>query len=279
MSYAPIEEALAGQGWGVIDLPRPEPVLEARERLLARLRAGKLENLQRLDDYHLAIGDNEKHFATLADLCDFYWEADLGRRIVAENLDVFRWLIGADLHVQRYPYLRVVRPGAAGDEAPLHRDTYYGASPYELSAIVPFTDMEPDSAVRVISGSHLAPDRDYPFEQRQSPDVVPGSTKHRLGYPYAPRSLDPSLLARAEPVPLRVGQALLFGLSLVHGGGANRTGRTRVSTDIRVASSLAPVAWSRGVREDYFVPLCSSAVTRTARRYLAANHGPDGASD
>ena len=60
-------------------------------------------------------------------------------------------------------------------------------------------------------------------------------------------------------MPLEVGQALIFGLSLVHGGGINNGARTRFSTDIRVVNSLAPVTWSRGVHEDYFVPLCASA--------------------
>ena len=147
---------------------------------------------------------------------------------------------------------------------------------FEVSVVVPFTDMEGDSAVRVITGSHLAPDADYPYIQEVSPDVIIRSPRHQLGYPYAPRVLDPALAKRAEPVPLVVGQALLFGLSLVHGGGVNEGTRTRFSTDIRVANSLAPVAWSRGVDPDYFVPLCRSAVSRTAEAYLEANRAaPD----
>jgi ectoine hydroxylase-related dioxygenase (phytanoyl-CoA dioxygenase family) len=98
-----------------------------------------------------------------------------------------------------------------------------------------------------------------------------GSQKHQLGYPYAPRLLDPKLMDTAEPVPLKVGQVLMFPLQLVHGGGTNRSSRTRFSTDIRLANSLAPVEWSRGVRKNYFVPLCTSAVTRAAQTFLAAN--------
>lgn len=85
--------------------------------------------------------------------------------------------------------------------------------------------------------------------------------------------LDPALTDRLDAVPLHVGQALLFGLSLIHGGGVNDGTRTRFSTDIRVANSFAPVAWSRGVHPDYFVPLCSSAVTRSAQCYIKANEG------
>ena len=48
-----------------------------------------------------------------------------------------------------------------------------------------------------------------------------GSPRHKLGYAYAPRLLDPSLGGAAEPMPAKLGQALIFGLSLVHGGGVN----------------------------------------------------------
>jgi hypothetical protein len=72
-----------------------------------------------------------------------------------------------------------------------------------------------------------------------------------------------------------MGQALVFGLSLVHGHGVNAGSRTRFSTDIRVVNSLVPVPRNRGVHDDYYVPLCSSAVSLSAQRYLAANEGPE----
>jgi len=266
-----MENILAERGWLAIDLPDPSPVFTVRALLLTRLQTGFLPTLSSLDDYHLHATDDDRHVAILHALSTYYWELDLARTIIAANLDLFRRLVGSDLHIQRYPYLRGVRPGLSRDATPIHRDTYYGASPYELSVWIPFTDVDAEGAMRVISGSHLAPDRDFPFEQRQSEDVTMHSPKHQLGFPYAPRVLRAEILDRAEPVPLRVGQALLFGLSLVHGGGFNQGRRTRFSTDIRLANSLAPVSWSRGVRADYFVPLCSSAITRTARSYEAAN--------
>jgi ectoine hydroxylase-related dioxygenase (phytanoyl-CoA dioxygenase family) len=173
--------------------------------------------------------------------------------------------------VQRRPYLRAVRPGRAGDAQPLHRDTYYGASPYEVSVLVPFTSMGEDAALRVIPGSHLAPDADYPFVQTASAETTPRSPRHELGYPYAPRLLDPALDASAVAVPLRLGQAAIFGLSLVHGGGVNAGTHTRFSTDIRVVNAWAPVRIARGVDDRYFEPLCVSSVSRSARQYLDAN--------
>ena len=270
MSAPGLEVTLGERGWIAVDLPDPGCVLHARDQLLAHLREKALPGLAALEDYHTRI-DDWRHIEVLHELATFYWETGLGRAIVLANLDLFRSLVGPDLHVQHHPYLRAVRPGTPGDAAPLHRDTYYGSSPYEVSVLVPFTEMTAESAIRVISGSHVAADAEYPYSQHVSPDVTVRSPAHQLGFPYAPRLLDPKLAERAEPVPLKVGQALVFGLSLVHGHGVSRGHRTRFSSDIRVVNSLAPVSWSRGVRDDFYVPLCSSAVSRSARRYLAAN--------
>lgn len=265
------EEALAERGWLVLDLPEPRPVFAARESLLAWLRARGCPQLQHLDDYHQLASDEDQHLQLAYGLASHAWEAELGRAIIVANLDLFRRLLGPDLVIQRKPYLRVVRPGTTRDAVPLHRDTYYGASPYEVSILVPFTEMGRASALSVITGSHLAPDTAYPFRQEVSQDVAIRSPRHQLGYHYAPRKLDPGLKQHTQTVPLAVGQVLLFGLSLVHGGGENHGPGTRFSTDIRLANMFAPVAWSRGVHQDYFVPLCTSAVTAMAQRYLQAN--------
>ena len=275
MSAAVYEATLAERGWVVVDLPDPSPVRHARERLLARLRDTALPGLRSLDDYHWLVDDDERHIEILHGLMVFFWEAELGRAVIASNLELFRHLVGLDLHIQRCPYLRAVRPGKPRDAAPLHRDTYYGASAYEVSVLVPLTDMGAEGVLRVISGSHVSPDSAYPYDQQVSPDVTIRSPKHQLGFPYAPRLLDPALANRAEPVLLAVGQALVFGLSLVHGHGINAGSRTRFSTDIRVVNSLVPVPRNRGVHDDYYVPLCSSAVSGSAYRYLTANEGQE----
>ena len=275
MSAAVYEATLAERGWVVVDLPDRSPVRHARERLLARLRDTALPGLRSLDDYHWLVDDDERHIEILHGLMVFFWEAELGRAVIASNLELFRHLVGLDLHIQRCPYLRAVRPGKPRDAAPLHRDTYYGASAHEVSVLVPLTDMGAEGVLRVISGSHVSPDSAYPYVQQVSPDVAIRSPKHQLGFPYAPRLLDPLLAERAEPVPLAVGQALVFGLSLVHGHGINAGSRTRFSTDIRVVNSLVPVPRNRGVHDDYYVPLCSSAVSLSAHRYLAANEGQE----
>lgn len=263
--------ALVQRGWVVVDLPDPSCVQETRDWLLRTLRALGLPELDQLERYHELVDDDERHVALLYELSTRYWAAGLGPRIVARNQALLRALVGLDLNVQAYPYLRAARPGRPGDTTGMHRDTYYGASSYELSVFVPFTRLTPASALRVVSGSHREPDSAYPYTQETSADVELGSHKHQLGFPYAPRVLDPALDALAEPVPLEVGQALIFGLALVHGQCGNASTATRFSTDVRVANALAPVAWSRGVRPDYYRPLSAAPASEQARAYLAAN--------
>jgi ectoine hydroxylase-related dioxygenase (phytanoyl-CoA dioxygenase family) len=266
-----LKQQLLTDGWAVVDLPDPTPVFAARDALAQRLRDTGLPDLPSLDRYHEIVSDGDVHIDTWHALSEWFWEQDLSRSIIEGNLDLVRGVLGPDLHIQRYPYLRAVRPGHGTDAAPIHRDTYYGSSPMELVAMVPFTDIGAEGAMRVITGSHVEPDADYPYTQKQNLDVPMRSKKHRLGYSYAPRLLDPSLADRAEPVPVKVGQVLLFVLSLVHGGGTNSGDRTRFSVDIRLVNSLAGVSYRRGVHDDYYVPLCESIVTLTAAAYRAAN--------
>jgi len=259
-------------GWVVVDLAGGSPVHEARAGLLAHLRARALPELTRLEDYHEVVAEAE-HLEVWFGAASWCWEAGLGRRIVEAELSFLRAFIGLDLHVQRYPYLRVARPGRPDDVTGIHRDTLYGASPYEVSLVVPLVDVDADSALRVVTGSHTAPADRYPATRVDSEVVASGSTRHLLGFPYAPQMLDPAVERDAEPVPLRVGQALVMGLGLVNGQVVNSGAHTRVSLDVRVVNSLAPVEFSRGVRGDYYEPLCESPVTAQARRHLGG--GPD----
>ncbi len=256
------------RGWAVFDLPDRAIVGRARDRLLRWSRELLGSDLERLEHYHAAIDDDDRHLAVWYELATRFWAAELGIEIVRRNLEPIQRLLGPDLHVQSYPYLRVARPGRAQDCVGWHRDTYYGASPYEISLFIPFTELTAASALRVVSGSHVEPDAAYPFTQQRRADVEVGSKAHRLGFPYAPRTLDPAVANRAEPVPVDIGQALVFSLSLVHGAVENGSATTRVSTDVRVVNSFAPVQWQRGVRQDYYRPLCSSPVSTQARRYL-----------
>lgn len=258
-------------GWMIVELPDSAAVADVRDALLGYLRRTSLRDLDRLENYHALVADDERHIEILFDLSQYYWKAQLATPLIARNLDFFKAFIGPDLAIQKYPYLRAVRPASKNDAVALHRDTYYGSSPYEIAVFIPFIDLPAECALRVVSGSHVEADAAYPWTSASGKGVTPGSPKHQLGFSYAPKLLDPALAERSEPVPLAFGQALLFSLSLVHGGASNAGNTTRFSTDIRVVNAFAPIEWNHSVHPDYYLPLSESPVTRMAKRYFDAN--------
>ncbi len=195
--------------------------------------------------------------------------SDIPRSVINYELEYFRKLIGCDLHIQSKPFLRISRPGAREDNIGLHRDTWYGDTPYELSVWIPFTDTDEGNALRVAPGSHVWSEAAHPVE-RIDGEVEKGSTKHSLGFIYG----QPKRLANPVPtvaLPVRVGQMIVFSLSLLHGQEVNCSTRTRVSMDVRLANSLAPISWQRSRDAEYYKRLCSSPVTEAALRYEVAN--------
>lgn len=194
--------------------------------------------------------------------------AEIPRLVISEHIEEFQELIGADIHIQRQPFLRISRPEVADDNIGLHRDTWYGDTPYEVSVWIPFTDTDEENALRVAPGSHLWNETAHPVE-RFAGGVEKGSVKHSLGFIHG----QPKRLASpcpTVPLPVRVGQMIVFSLSLLHGVEVNRSTNTRVSMDVRLANSLAPVKFARSRDENYYEPLCTSPVTEAARRYYEA---------
>jgi hypothetical protein len=277
MQPAEMSQRFLEKGWFRIALPRPGPVHEVRQLLLDRLRTRWTPEIRRIEDYHLFVEDDTRHIDIQNDLAELYWSVAAGPRIVEQNREFLIQLIGPDLHVSKYPYLRIARPLKQQDNVGYHRDTYYGSSAFEVSVHVPFVDLDAAGTLGMISGSHVEPESAFAFQQHTSDTVSKGSVKHRLGFLYAPKVMEATIASRMEPVPVRAGEALVFSLSVVHGQEVNRSSVTRFSSDIRVVNSLAPIAWERSVHKDYYMLLCSSAVTEQARRYQAANEGaPNG---
>lgn len=219
-------------------------------------------DLGALEEY--SDGDVDRHARASAKV------ADIPRVIIGSHLGYFQRLLGSDIHIQSKPFLRISRPGAADDNIGFHRDTWYGDTPYEISVWIPFTDTDEGNALRVAPGSHIWSEATHPVERFDRPDVQKGSTKHSLGFIYSP----PKRLAHPVemlPLPVCVGQMIVFSLALLHGQEVNRSTRTRVSMDVRLANSLAPVKFCRSRDPDYYQPLCTSPVTEAAQRYYEAN--------
>lgn len=173
--------------------------------------------------------------------------------------------------MQTNPYLRMARPGKEQDNIGYHRDTYYGTSPYELFVLIPYVDVPAESALKVISGSHIHFEMTYLTTRidHPNPEIYKGSKKHQVGFLYSPKVMQPQIEEQMEPVPLKVGQALLFSLAIVHGSRINLGKTTRWSLDVRVRSTYAPV--EMGERVTSYETVHNSVVTHCANQYFEAN--------
>lgn len=264
-----IEVVLRKKGWFVLRLPDPGPVYAAREALTARLRSLTGTRSATLENYHRIPLSDKQHTRLQLLITKFFRSRRFGRKIIQAQLGFFQRLIGRDIDIQTNPYLRIVRPGKVADNIGYHRDTFYGATPFELSISVPFVDIEKKAALSVITGSHVRPESDFPTRSFTNLHVTKGSAVHRLGFLYKPKEIYPSHLKALKPVPALVGQALIFNLSLVHGCVENRSHQTRWSTDIRMVNATAPIDLSS--RPKYYEPLCRSPLTEQAQAYYKAN--------
>lgn len=272
MKTDPISRKFVRDGWLLMDLAPASARIVKRVQsfFLKRLADQWHIRLRRLEDYHKVVTDDDLNTRIQTDFTEWFQVEGYGRQIIAGSLDGFRKLLGPDLHVQKYPYVRIARPGLAQDNIGIHRDTHYGCSPYEVSVSIPFTDVPAKGALGVLTGSHIIAESELPVTQISS-GIDKGSTKHKLGFLYAPKVMSSEVRSKVKPVRVAVGKALIFSLSLVHGQEINRSQNTRITTDIRLVNSFAPIAWSRNVHGDYYEPLCASPVAEQARQYLAAN--------
>lgn len=255
----------------IFDPAGQQLISEIRSSLVARLNSQWHLGITTLEQYHIGVVEDNRHTEIQNDLSKWLHESSLVVQLVATQLNFLRSVVALDLHIQKYPYLRIARPGNQQDNIGIHRDTHYGSSPYELSIHIPFTDHGVAGSLGYIPGSHTLSDRELPYTQANSSDVEKGSVKHKLGFLYAPKPMDENVKRQVAPIHTKVGEALMFCLGLVHGQEVNRSDVTRFSTDIRVVNSLAPIQWGRNVHGDYYMPLTTSAVTAQAQEFLRNN--------
>ena len=189
------------KGWLIVPLSQPARAIveEGRELLLRMLRHSVSPSIPSIERYHESVQDDARHTDLQALLSTEFQNARIASRIIRAELPLWQSLIGTDLHVQRFPYLRIARPGKPQDNIGIHRDTHYGATPYEVSVSLAFTDNGAAGALGVVTGSHLRAEADFPVTQTQSADVTKGSVKHKLGFLYAPKHMSSEVRGRVEP--------------------------------------------------------------------------------
>ncbi|MEG5053892.1 MULTISPECIES: hypothetical protein [unclassified Microcoleus] len=264
-SFDELKRHFYEHGWMVVKLPNPEPIHAARTALLAELQRLTGNEKITLEEYHQFIEDDSTHTDLQFQLTQLFWNQQWSTKIISAQLDFFQAFLGQDISIQSKPHLRITRPRKPQDNIGYHRDTYYGCSPFELSVLVPYVDLAAESSLSVLSGSHVRSESDFPITQIENPEILKGSVKHQLGFLYAPKIIDPSFTVNMKPVPLVLGEALIFSLATVHGSVEN-TGRiSRWSSDIRVVNALAPL--NPSLKPGYYERLSSSVVTDVANLY------------
>lgn len=256
-------------GYCVIDLKNVDALCLQRDALLHDMR--KLTGLPTatLEKYHQAVATDTEHERLHIILTRRFRQHLLLHQLLTDNKHIFTRLVGEDLLAQREPYLRIVRPRCPEDSIGFHRDTFYGGSPYEISLVIPFVDLDAKNSLQIQPGSHTVPEAKIPLRQTVSETIHKGSPRHNLGFLYAPKIIAPDYPLRMRPIPLRFGQILAFSLATLHGTTNNTSENTRWSTDLRIVSSLAPVDLS--ARPTYYQSHFVSPATQVALNYFKSN--------
>lgn len=272
-AFERIDAQYRSQGWSLVDLPQPQVIFEIVSALEDKLREITGNPSATLARYHELVAD-DRHLDTQWTLANFFWESRFSEKIGRENLEFFRAFIGPDLHIQNKPYLRIVRPGRREDNIGYHRDTFYGQSPYEVTVFCALTDLDDRGALRFVPGSHVRSDDEFGIVPVGAASWSKGSQKHQLGFPYAPKKITADIAADLRAVTMRTGQAIVFSPSLIHGQELNSMETTRVSVDLRLIESFAPVKYRQDLSQRGYVPLLESAVADVAKRFYSVSSVP-----
>jgi ectoine hydroxylase-related dioxygenase (phytanoyl-CoA dioxygenase family) len=264
-----ISRQLQERGFAVVRLDDAQPVVDARQAVLAKLRRLTSDASITLEHYHRLDFDDARHTEIQFQLTTLFRREGFARRIAEANLSLLAALAGGDLDIQTQPFLRITRPHKPQDNVGFHRDTFYGDSPWAMNLSLPLVDVPAEAALCILAGSHVWAESDVPFAQSQDAEVTKGSVRHQLGFAYAPKVIDARVTAQVEPAPAALGEAVAFAGAIVHGTVANNASTCRWTTDIRFISAQAPV--NANQRSGYYEPLCRCAMTRIAHAYAAAN--------
>lgn len=220
-----------------------------------------------LENYHSFVEDDDQHIQIQYKMVKFVIENQLHLDLFRENREWFESLIGLDMDIQVEPHLRIARPNKPQDNIGFHYDLSYGPSAYEISCIFNFTELASKAAIQVLPNSHAQPRlKTHPVN---NPEVEKGSIKHQLGIPYLFHLIDDeSYKKKMVPIPMEIGEVLVFDLGIIHGQEVNASEVTRWSIDSRLKNRFFV---ETGVRNGYYKSLFQSPVTQAGLKHYAAN--------
>ncbi|WP_417552491.1 phytanoyl-CoA dioxygenase family protein [Marinomonas fungiae] len=220
-----------------------------------------------LENYHEFVKSSDEHKKHQFDVFERVNEKYLYKRLIEDNLEQWVNILGPDIDIQSFCYVRSARPGKPEDNIGFHRDTFYGNSAYETSSLFVLTDNDENGAIKLAKGSHKWGGIKY--EKVVSDSVRKGSNENKMGFLYEPKILDHSYSDGLVPVQSKRGECLLFNLGTLHGLEVNHDDISRWSIDFRVKPAFSPV--SKTLRKDYYMPLRRGALTSVALEYYRNN--------
>ncbi len=132
--------------------------------------------------------------------------------------EVLQPLAGVEIAPQRYPNVRAHLPDRPEMCIPFHTDGWYGHGPNEINVWLPLTKAEATSSLALI-----------PHARSQALIAEAKARRMRLS------EMESLFGPEAAAVSVMPGDVVLFTPAHLHGNTTNRTGRTRVSFDFRVA--------------------------------------------
>lgn len=200
-----------------------------------------------------------------------FWDKEYSLEIAKVILPIIQQLLGLDVMVQYYPYLRIARPHKPQDNIGYHKDTQYGQTPYELAVHIPFVDLDEKSAIRVISGSHLMPESAFVGVTPDGYNVKKGSIENHIGKPWMPKCLAVPEGMQTTPLIMKVGQVAIFSPAIFHGQEVNEGDVTRVSCDLRFVNSRHADKVRVGKTHAGYVQVSQSPVEQIAKKYYEVN--------
>ena len=245
MTVNKVRSELLEQGWSVYSLVDSQPVHEIRESILSLVRQTTGNSSITLEKYHEFMTQDSEHYELQKVVADYARSNEFSKKILVGQLDFIHQILGPDISMTTTTLWRIARPNKPQDNIGFHRDFEIGLSPFQMSLWFPLVDVDEKSCMKMLPGSHRMSRDELPYEKTTNPDVERGSDMNKLGFMWAPHVYQPWFEDKMQPVPVKVGEGLIFHTPMMHGQRINTGDTTRWSTDFGIVNSFAfaPVLW------------------------------------
>lgn len=249
-------------GYFLINLEELQYLEELRD-LLEKELGGQLAF------WHLRFkGTKEEWVSKVYQLSETLWKSRLFQKHFEANKSFLMKILGPNLDMQSKPHFRLTRPENENDQFGWHRDSYYGAKPWEIAVWTPLGQLSPGAGFQLIKGSHLKDGEEIRHIEEDDSfrrSVKKGSKAHKIGFIYAPKTekyLDEIKEEDIIHLQPNFGQCVVFPKSALHRG-INRSENTRISFD----TSFKPAFTQTNSRDEYYYPLSRNGFGKTVEQF------------